>query len=141
MRSVHLNWFTTDEQFQFYIQYGGHDEDMYLHQHADFSELVIVLHGNAMHIVNTEESFIKKGDVFVVDGLASHAYKNPHEFRICNIMYRPEFLTSAGPDLRTSNGYQALFVLEPFYRNIQHFNSKLSLPLSNLEYVHPSSPS
>ena len=61
MRSVHLGWFTTDEQFKFFIQYGGHEEDMYVHHHVDFSELVIVLHGNATHIVNTEESFIKKG--------------------------------------------------------------------------------
>lgn len=135
MRSVHLNWFTSDEQFLFYIGYGGHDEDMYLHDHVDFSELVIVLNGNATHIVNTDASFIKKGDVFVIDGATSHAYKDPHDFRICNIMYRPDILTSAGPDLRTSIGYQALFVLEPFYRNIQSFSSKLSLPIPGLAYV------
>ncbi|WP_336772565.1 AraC family transcriptional regulator [Paenibacillus sp. MMO-58] len=135
MRSVHLNWFTSDEQFLFYIGYGGHDEDMYLHDHVDFSELVIVLNGNATHIVNTEASFIKKGDVFVIDGAASHAYKDPHDFRICNIMYRPDILASAGPDLRSSNGFRALFVLEPFYRNIQSFSSKLSLPIPGLEYV------
>ncbi|WP_219838559.1 helix-turn-helix domain-containing protein [Paenibacillus sp. R14(2021)] len=135
MRSIHLEWFTTDEQFQFYIQYGEHDEDMYMHHHVDFSELVIVLRGNATHVVNKEETFIKKGDVFVIDGSTSHAYKDPHEFRICNIMYRPDFLKLAGPDLRTSNGYQALFVLEPFYRNINHFESKLSLVIPSLEYV------
>lgn len=108
---------------------------MYLHHHADFSELVIILHGNATHVVNTEESFIKKGDVFVIDGATSHAYKDPHDFRICNIMYKPELLRSAGPDLRKSNGYQALFILEPFYRNIHHFTSKLSLPISSLDYI------
>ncbi|MBA9085533.1 putative cupin superfamily protein [Fontibacillus solani] len=35
------------------------------HQHVDFSELVIVLNGHTTHIVNHEESFIKKGNVFV----------------------------------------------------------------------------
>ncbi|MCZ8521363.1 MULTISPECIES: helix-turn-helix domain-containing protein [Paenibacillus] len=135
MESVHLNWFTNDTHFQFFIQYGGHEEDMFLHHHVGFSELVVVLQGNATHIVNTEESYIKKGDVFVIDGSTSHAYKDPHDFRICNIMYHDEFLRSAGPDLRMSNGYQALFVLEPFYRNIQHFESKLRLSISSLEYV------
>ncbi|AYB43736.1 helix-turn-helix domain-containing protein [Paenibacillus lautus] len=135
MRSVHLDWFTTDEQFKFFIQYGGHEEDMYVHHHVDFSELVIVLHGNATHIVNTEESFIKKGDVFVINGTTSHGYKDPHEFRICNIMYKPEMLESAGPEFKRSNGYQALFVLEPYYRNINHALSKMSLPISSLDYV------
>lgn len=60
MSNVYLNWFTTDEHFPFFIQYGGHEEDMDLHMHADFSELVIVLKGHASHIVNDEEAFIKK---------------------------------------------------------------------------------
>ncbi|MBD3922304.1 helix-turn-helix domain-containing protein [Paenibacillus sp. PR3] len=138
MITVQLNWFTTDKDFQFFIQYGGHDEDMDLHKHEDFSELVIVLSGNATHIVNTEASFIKKGDVFVIDSETLHAYKDPHDFRICNIMYRPEMLRAAGHDLRTSNGFQAMFVLEPFYRKIQDYKSKLSLPITNLEYVFSS---
>lgn len=135
MKSVHLHWFTSDEQFNFYIQYGGHIDDMYLHQHADFTELVIVLHGNATHIVNSEQSFIKKGDVFVINGSTSHAYKDPHEFRICNIMYKTEMLQSAGPDVQKCSGYKALFILEPFYRNIHYFTSKLTLPISSLEYI------
>lgn len=68
MSNVYLNWFTTDEHFPFFIQYGGHEEDTSLHQHADFSELVIVLNGHAAHIVNDEEAFIKKGNVFVING-------------------------------------------------------------------------
>ncbi|MFB9324882.1 helix-turn-helix domain-containing protein [Paenibacillus aurantiacus] len=135
MSSVYLTWFTTDEQFPFFIQYGGHDEDTELHRHVDFSELVIVLHGHATHIVNNETSFIKKGDVFVINGDTPHGYKDPHQFKICNIMYRAEMLRFAGPDLRTSNGYQALFVLEPYYRSIQPYPSKLSLPIPSLEYA------
>ena len=47
-----LNWFTQDETFPFFIQYGTHDEDLCLHTHADFSELVIVLSGTATHVVD-----------------------------------------------------------------------------------------
>ncbi|WP_106767538.1 AraC family transcriptional regulator [Paenibacillus faecalis] len=135
MESFQLDWFTGDDEFKFYIQYGGHEEDMHVHHHVDFSELVIVLHGNATHIVNAEKSFIKKGDVFVINGTTSHGYKDPDEFRICNIMYKPDMLESAGPELRRSNGYQALFVLEPHYRNINHSLGKMSLPISSLDYV------
>ncbi len=135
MNNVYLNWFTNDEQFPFFIQYGGHDEDMDLHKHDNFTELVIVLSGNATHIVNSEAYFIKKGNVFVINGATPHAFKNPHEFKICNIMFRPEILRSAGPDLRTSNGFQALFILEPFYRNIHSFQSRLNLSIPSMEHV------
>ncbi|RAR42377.1 helix-turn-helix domain-containing protein [Paenibacillus sp. MDMC362] len=135
MDSAYLNWFTNDEQFPFFIQYGGHKADTPLHKHDDFTELVIVLNGNATHIVNSETYFIKKGNVFVINGATSHAYQNPHEFKICNIMFRPELLRSAGPDLSTSNGFQALFVLEPFYRNIHSFQSGLSLSIPSMEHV------
>lgn len=135
MSSTYLNWFTSDLQFPFYIQYGGHEEDTELHQHVDFSELVIVLNGNATHVVHTEEYFIKKGNAFVINGSTPHAYRDPHDFKICNIMFRPEMLASIGPDLKKSNGYQALFVLEPYYRNIHSYPGKLALPIPSLEYV------
>lgn len=133
--SVYLNWFTNDEHFPFFIHYGGHKEDTPLHKHDDFTELVIVLNGNATHIVNSETYFIKKGNVFVINGANPHAYQNPHEFRICNIMFRSEILRSAGPDLSSSNGFQALFVLEPFYRNIHSFQSGLRLSIPCMEHV------
>lgn len=135
MSIVYLDWFTRDEHFPFFIQYGGHDKDTDLHMHNDFSELVIVLNGNAKHIVNSESSFIKKGNVFVVNEKSLHAYIDPLDFKICNIMFRPQMLRTVGPDLRISNGFQALFVLEPFYRNIHSFQSKLNLSIANLEYV------
>lgn len=135
MSNMYLRWFTTDEEFPFFIQYGGHEEDMDLHMHADFSELVIVLNGHATHLVNNEESFIKKGNVFVINGGTPHAYKAPYDFKICNIMYKADMLKLAGPDLRSLNGYQALFVLEPFYRSITTYKAKLNLPIASLEHV------
>lgn len=135
MSNVYMNWFTTDEQFPFFIQYGGHEEEMSLHKHVDFSELVIVLNGHATHVVNNEESFIKKGNVFVINSGTSHAYKAPYDFKICNIMFRSEMLNSAGSDLRTLNGFQALFILEPFYRSINPYQSKLNMSIVSLEYV------
>ncbi|MDQ0058931.1 helix-turn-helix domain-containing protein [Paenibacillus harenae] len=135
MKIVRLEWFTKDEQFPFFIQYGGHNENTDLHKHDEFTELVIVLNGNATHIVNNESSFIKKGDVFVINDSTCHGYKDPHDFKICNIMYKPDILQSADPALRISNGFQALFVSEPSYLNIHPYPSKLSLSIPNLEYV------
>ena len=77
-----LNWFTQDETFPFFIQYGTHDEDLCLHTHADFSELVIVLSGTATHVVDGEEYPIRKGDVFVIRNNTAHGYKHPKNFHI-----------------------------------------------------------
>lgn len=132
---TYLDWFTSDTQFPFFIHYGEHDKDVELHKHIGFSELVIVLNGNAMHLVNNDSSFIKKGDVFVINEETLHGYQDPQELKICNIMYRTEMLQSIGLDLKTSNGFQALFVLEPYCHNIHSFKSRLSLSIPNLEYV------
>ncbi|WP_438434214.1 helix-turn-helix domain-containing protein [Gorillibacterium sp. sgz500922] len=132
---VYLEWFTLDDSFPFFIQYGGHEDDTNLHIHADFSELVIVLSGSATHSVNAEETFVKKGDVFVIKGATPHGYRNPQRFKICNIMYKTGLLHSFGSDLNRSIGYQALFVIEPAYREELPFKSRLSLDLTSLEFV------
>ena len=49
-----LEAFTQDESFPFFIQYGEHEESMYLHGHDAYLELVIVLSGSATHIVDNE---------------------------------------------------------------------------------------
>ncbi|MEO3946904.1 helix-turn-helix domain-containing protein [Gorillibacterium sp. CAU 1737] len=134
MNEVYLNWFTHDETFPFFIQYGGHDEDTRMHVHVDFSELVIILSGTATHVVGNEEMFIKKGDVFVINGATPHGYKNTHNFKICNIMYRTNLLPASGNSLNKSSGFQALFVIEPNSRHEQ-MKSRLNLDLPSLEFV------
>lgn len=132
---AYLSWFTSDADFPFFIQYGEHDTDLYIHSHRDFNELVIVIDGSAVHIVNSEEYTIKKGDVFVVGNGTVHGYKNTKNFRICNIMYRHGEMFSAMPDIAASAGYQALFVLEPRITKEQSFKSSLRLQRENYKAV------
>ncbi|OPJ59391.1 helix-turn-helix domain-containing protein [Clostridium oryzae] len=133
MEYIHLHNFTKDADFPFFIQFGKHDMYMPVHYHTDFSELVIVLNGTANHIVNTEKYFIKKGDVFVINKNTSHGYEAAYNFRICNIMYKPEHLHQVGNDLKKSSGYQALFVVEPSLAKQYNFKSKLQLTLADYE--------
>lgn len=132
---AYLSWFTDDVDFPFFIQYGGHENDLYIHSHSDFNELVIVIDGSAVHIVNNEEYPIKKGGVFVIGSDTVHGYKDPKNFRICNIMYRHDVMFSGLPDISSSAGYQALFVLEPCLTKDQSFKSRLSLKRENYRAV------
>ena len=124
---MYLQYFTAQKDFPFYIQYGHHDENMFLHNHADFSELVFVLGGHATHIVNDEEYPIQKGDVFVINENTSHAYKDPRHFRICNIMFQPDYFLKNFGDIKSLPGYHSLFVIEPALTQQNGFQSRIHL--------------
>ena len=116
--------FADTEEFPVHLQYGFHDEELYMHAHADFSELVIVLDGSALHIVGGEGYPISKGDVFVVGQNTEHGYTQTEQLTICNVMFQPQVFDSVY-DMKQLPGFQALFVLEPHYSQKYHFLSHL----------------
>lgn len=132
-----LSFFTNDESFPLFIQFGRHDIPLFVHGHEDFFELVTVLDGSAEHIVDGERSAISKGDVFVIGNGISHGFDSPEDLRICNIMYRPEMLFHGDSDIRQLPGFHALFLLEPYLSSTQHFQSRLRLTPAELARVLP----
>lgn len=135
MFNMPLEAFTRDENYPFFIQFGEHTEDLYLHTHDNFSELVVVMSGNADHIVNGERYPISKGDVFVISGDTEHGYEKPVNFHICNIMFRMKFLDLSDMDIRCSSGFQTLFVLEPQQSRNSGFRSNMRLSSENFAEV------
>lgn len=127
MHEFKLSEFAETDDFPFFIQYGFHDDGCYLHGHADFSELVIVLDGSAFQVVENDAYPIAKGDVFVLDKYTSHSYTNAENFKICNVMFRPEALFEQLPHIRQNAGFQALFILEPYYAKHHQFCSRFRL--------------
>ncbi len=130
-----LDIFTNDTNFPFFIQYGHHDESLFLHSHKDFSELVIVLEGSADHIVDQERYRIQKGDVFVISNDTVHGYESVEHVRICNIMFRPDFFSMPELDIAESAGFQALFILEPHFSRTAGFCSRLRLDIDAFSKV------
>lgn len=135
MNIMKLEFFTDNKNFPFFIQYGEHNTELYMHKHADFSELVIVMSGTAVHIVDDEEYFIERGDVFVISHNTAHGYKNTHDFKICNIMYQPSNIFEDDSDIKKSSGFHALFVIEPFLAQHNGFQSQLKLCLSEFSNI------
>ncbi len=131
-----LESFAHDKEFSLVIQYGFHDTDMFIHNHEDFDELTIVLSGNATHVVNQERYAIRKGDVFVIGRNMVHGFEHPTNFKICNIMYKPDIITNTSRDIKESAGFHALFALKPYLNNDTHFTSKLQLPPNIFESVN-----
>lgn len=135
MHEFKLSEFAETDDFPFYIQYGFHEGDCYLHGHEDFSELVIVLDGSAFQVVENDAYPIAKGDVFVLDKYTSHSYENAKNFKICNIMFRPEVLFENLPHIRQNVGFQALFILEPYYAKHHQFCSRFRLKLEDFSSI------
>ena len=120
--------FSEQEEFPIHFQYGFHEQnDCYVHGHADFSELVIVLGGSAQHIVNNETYPIAKGDIFVINSLTEHGFSDAQHLEICNIMFKPEAAFADVLDMKQLPGFQALFILEPHYSQNHGFCSQLRL--------------
>lgn len=128
--------FAGDSGFPVHMQYGSHEEDdCYLHGHYDFSELVVVLNGEAQHIVNGESYPIAKGDVFVINQHTGHSFMGANQLKICNIMFQPEVAFAGAYDMKKMPGFQALFVLEPHFFQNHRFCSQLKLTAGKFSLI------
>ncbi len=126
--------FTDTKDFPIHLQYGIHNgDDCYVHGHADFSELVVVLDGTAVHLAGKERYPISKGDVFVVSKFTSHGFVEANNIKICNIMFQPEVIFEKIYNLKETAGFQALFVVEPQQLQSGKFDSKLKLKSYDFE--------
>ena len=131
MEPMKMYYFSQDEDFPFFIQLGDQQGDFNMHRHEDFTEMVIVSSGSAMHIVEDESYPISTGDVFVISGDTSHGFKDAKDFKPINIMFRTDFFLAAAQDLMQTAGYQALFVVEPNLSKAGGFKARLKLRPEN----------
>ncbi len=80
MFEILLCHYAETDDFPFYIQYGGHQGSVDMHRHVDFTELVVVLEGSAMHVVGHEKYPVSEGDVFVIARLAETTGYSERQF-------------------------------------------------------------
>ncbi len=136
MERMYLRFFANDENFPFNIGYGAHESnEMYMHSHEDFSELVIVLDGSAVHVVGEERFNISKGDVFVVGKDVAHGYVCANNFKICNVMFDMDMILSDSYDIKKYQGFHSLFVIEPHFIRTEGFNNRLKLSIKDFEEI------
>lgn len=120
--------------FTFRIQKCPLNHDYYVHCH-DFSELVVILEGSAIHIIEGREYPVSAGQVFFIHSDVSHGYKNVDNIQYVNIMFQPDQLLQLS-ELKLLPGFQALFYLEPFFRKEMFFKGMLSLQPPQLDEVN-----
>ncbi|NQT59803.1 MAG: helix-turn-helix domain-containing protein [Bacteroidetes bacterium] len=104
-----------------------------LHSH-DFTELVIILSGSGIHFTEGAEYRVMPGDVFVIESGFSHGFKNLDNLRLYNIIFAPQILKQVFIDIQQMPGYHAVFTVEPKFRDIHEFESRLQLSRDQLQY-------
>lgn len=107
-----------------------------LHYH-DFTEIVVILNGNGIHEVEGQRYKVSAGDTFVLQDFQKHQFIDASEVEIVNVMFdlkkRPDMLNLN--EIKKMPGYNALFILEPQYRNTRQFKNRLQLNRSELAKV------
>lgn len=93
------------------------------HRH-DFSELALVTRGRGLHCTEGVEHPIGRGDVIVITGARSHAYREPCDLGLVNVLYDPRRLPLNDPSLQELPGYHALFTIQAH----GHYRSRFRLP-------------
>ncbi len=124
--------------FPFSINIGVHLDEVETHVHPhvhSYTELAIILDGTAVHVVDGHTYPLKAGDVFVIKGDTYHSFRELHAMKHCNIMFDPQHFLDGETGLKQMPGYQALFMVEPYYRKEHRFESKLVLDPARLHFV------
>ncbi len=101
----------------------------------DFDELVFILGGSGVHLVDEDKFPIIRGDVFVLRGSYKHGYADTNHLYLVNILYKRDYFESLKKKFSYLPGFQALFVHEPLYRKKHQFKSKLHLNTQQLEKI------
>jgi len=118
----------------------SHDNDLTeVEHHHDFIEIVFITKGKGIQVISNNEYEVAEGDIFILQGFQNHYFKNAGKAEIINVMFDPSRNPFLIPhDIRSIDGYNALFILEPRYRNRKHFRNMLHLngvELAKAEYI------
>jgi AraC-like DNA-binding protein len=134
MKQYNLYDMSKTKELAFSLNMQELDENVPVHIH-DCTELVIILSGKATHLIDDEEYELKTGDVFVANINSDHGYKDVRHLKLCNLMFDFDRLVEADNELQQLPGFQSLFILEPYFRKEQRFESKLELNPLSLSFV------
>ena len=85
------------------------------HSH-DFYEMNIVLNGSGIHQIENAKLNVKRGDVFVIPPMVTHAYYDTKHLEVYHILLKKDFIKLNESESAKVPGYIQLFELEPLLR-------------------------
>ena len=107
-------------------QFEGNDPTFLCHTH-DWSELVIIHHGTAIHHVGSHSYHVSAGDIFVIQPNVPHYFSEGRAFAAEDIYFNLEKLPLPLELLRHIPGFNMLMAIEPQLLYPDSFKSRLFL--------------
>jgi AraC family L-rhamnose operon transcriptional activator RhaR/AraC family L-rhamnose operon regulatory protein RhaS len=105
--------------------------DYPMHTH-DFSEIVVIVTGTGVNVIGKERFPFTAGNVFVLPGNLPHAYTETHKLTVINITFDPALIARLNYGITGLPGYQALFVVEPAFRERGRYGRYMHLQMNQL---------
>lgn len=105
-----------------------------MHKH-EYSQLWIITKGNAVHIINNQEYKVNQGHVYVINEGYSHGFKDADNLEMYTVFYSTEKLMQYAGSLENLPGFQALFVLEPFYKAESNGKNNMMLDYTEQKFA------
>lgn len=102
-----------------------------MHSH-EFYEINFIVGGQGVHYINNQKLNTEAGDVFIIPPNSSHGYFEISNLEIFHILIGTDFLSLYKNALKSMNGFEALFNIEPALRG-QRIN-KAFLHLSKEQF-------
>jgi AraC-like DNA-binding protein/mannose-6-phosphate isomerase-like protein (cupin superfamily) len=110
-----------------------------IEHHHDFIEIIFITKGKGVQVISNNEYNVCEGDIFILQGFQNHYFKDASKAEIINVMFDPAKSPGLISDeIKMIDGYSALFILEPRYRDRMHFKNMLHLnqvDLARSEYI------
>lgn len=97
-----------------------------LHSH-EFHELVLVLGGSGLHVLQERSYPIYPGDVFLIKPRQVHGYRNLKKLNIANFLYLPDRLAAELDQLKSLLGYYVFFESDPLLAGRARYKNRLTL--------------
>lgn len=118
----------------FCLQPGYLESDFHTHDHS-FHELVVLLEGQAEHIVSGNIYPVRAGDIYVFHPGVEHGFQNVRKLRLVNLSWKGDWLERHRESLGTLPGFHALFTIEPGLRRLHRFAARLQIDPKALSSV------
>ncbi len=124
-----------DEGFPLGVRIIG-DQGPYCHHvHDNYSELVLVGAGTAIHEIDHLRYRIKAGDLFLIQGDRVHSYDDIDGLVLYNVLFDPSKLKLPWYDLVDSAAYQVLFRIDPASNAADRFENRFHLSAQDFRLI------
>ena len=97
-----------------------------LHSH-EFHELVLVLGGSGLHVLQERSYPIYPGDVFLIKPRQVHGNRNLKKLNIANFLYLPDRLAAELDQRKSLLGYYVFFESDPLLAGRARYKNRLTL--------------